>query len=279
MINDFDVQKASYRFIEARTKAKKTQEQLAAELDINPQTIKNYEKAGSTNAQNSCNSRTNAIAGMKIETLYKAAKLLNVSADYLLGLSDVKSSNPDIKNAVELTGLSEEDIVALALANRISQSYIPSQPAKGIWPVESYNPPADASMTYQKFVEETNLLQFVCPMPQEYYNDIRIFDEMALDLLRNLPSFIDDLIHAAIQDWSIVSDYRTLCKSPYACKTDVKQLSKDHHFAVENGYALMEASEYFDFLTQKIGRSIAGYLSAKLNSPASNLGNIKNSHD
>lgn len=113
MINDFDVQKASRRFIEARTKAKKTQEQLAAELDINPQTIKNYEKAGSTNAQNSCNSRTNAIAGMKIETLYKAAKLLNVSADYLLGLSDVKSSNPDIHTAVEITGLTEEAINSL----------------------------------------------------------------------------------------------------------------------------------------------------------------------
>lgn len=119
MINDFDVQKASCRFIEARTKAKKTQEQLAAELDINPQTIKNYEKAGSTNAQNSCNSRTNAIAGMKIETLYKAAKLLNVSADYLLGLSDVKSSNLDIKNAVELTGLSESSIHKLHSFNQI----------------------------------------------------------------------------------------------------------------------------------------------------------------
>lgn len=119
MINDFDVQKASCRFIEARTKAKKTQEQLAAELDINPQTIKNYEKAGSTNAQNSCNSRTNAIAGMKIETLYKAAKLLNISADYLLGLSDVKSSNLDIKNAVELTGLSESSVHKLHFFNQI----------------------------------------------------------------------------------------------------------------------------------------------------------------
>lgn len=119
MKSDFNVQKASCRFIEARTKAGKTQEQLAAELDINPQTIKNYEKAGSTNAQNSCNSRTNAIAGMKIETLYKAAKLLNVSADYLLGLSDVKSSNLDIKNAVELTGLSESSIHKLHFFNQI----------------------------------------------------------------------------------------------------------------------------------------------------------------
>ena len=122
MINDFDVQKASRRFIGARTKAKKTQEQLAAELDINPQTIKNYEKAGSANAQNSCNSRTNAIAGMKVETLYKVAKLLNVSADYLLGLSDVKSSNPDIKSAVELTGLSESSIHYLHFLNQIEST-------------------------------------------------------------------------------------------------------------------------------------------------------------
>lgn len=118
MKSDFNVQKASCRFIEARTKAGKTQEQLAAELDINPQTIKNYEKAGSTNAQNSCNSRTNAIAGMKIETLYKAAKLLNVSADYLLGLSDVKSPNTDIQTAVEITGLTERSIQCIVNQKR-----------------------------------------------------------------------------------------------------------------------------------------------------------------
>lgn len=233
-------------------------------LGVSPQAINQYK---------------NGESRPSLDNICKIADYYHVSVDYLLGRTEIKSPDYHISSAVEITGLSEEDIVALALANRISQSYIPSQPAKGIWPVESYNPPADASMTYQKFVEETKLLQFICPMPQEYYNDSRIIDEMALDLLRNLPSFIDDLIHAAIQDWSIVSDYRTLCKSPYACKTDVKQLSKDHHFAVENGYALMETSEYFDYLTQKIGRSIASYLSAKLNSPASNLGNTKNSHN
>lgn len=233
-------------------------------LGVSPQAINQYK---------------NGESRPSLDNICKIADFYHVSVDYLLGRTEIKSADYHISSAVEITGLSEEDIVALALANRISQSYIPSQPAKEIWPVESYNPPADVSMTYQKFVHETKLLQFICPVSQEYYNNSRVFDEMALDLLRHLPSCIDDLIHAVIQDWSIVSEYRTLCKSPYIRKPDVEHLSKEHQFAVENGYALMETGEYFDYLTQKIGRSIAGYLSAKLNSTASNLDNAKNSTD
>lgn len=115
MENDFDIRKASQRFIEIRVSGKKTQELLAEELGINTQTVKNYEKAGSPNTQNSHgDSRTNAIAGMKIETLYKMAKFFNVSADYLLGLSDVKTPDPDVKAAAKLTGLSVDSIKHLA---------------------------------------------------------------------------------------------------------------------------------------------------------------------
>lgn len=108
MLDNFDVYKASQRFIEIRTNAGKTQEQLAEELGVNSQTIKNYEKAGSPNAQStSSNSRVNAIAGMKIETLYKMAKLFNVSADYLLGLTNDPFPAP---RAVDALGLSSNTI-------------------------------------------------------------------------------------------------------------------------------------------------------------------------
>lgn len=111
MLDNFDIYKASQRFIEIRTNAGKTQEQLAEELGVNSQTIKNYEKAGSPNAQStSSNSRVNAIAGMKIETLYKLAKLFNVSADYLLGLSDIPTPDLDMQNAMRYTGLSQSAI-------------------------------------------------------------------------------------------------------------------------------------------------------------------------
>lgn len=111
---NFDIRKASARFALVRKTANLTQEKLADKLGINPQTIKNYEKAGSDNACYDENDpRINAIAGMKIETLYKMAQLCNVSADYLLGLSDIPSPDPNMQQAVEFTGLSQEALEAL----------------------------------------------------------------------------------------------------------------------------------------------------------------------
>lgn len=108
---EFDPKKASTRFIEVRTNNHLTQGELAEKLGVAEQTVKNYEKAGSPNvrdAQN--NARQNAIAGMKIETLFKMAKLFNVSADYLLGISHIPCTNPDMQSAIQYTGLSKEAI-------------------------------------------------------------------------------------------------------------------------------------------------------------------------
>lgn len=114
MQKDFDIRKASQRFIEIRVSEKKTQEQLAEDLGINTQTVKNYEKAGSPNAQNShSDSRVNAIAGMKIETLYKMAKLFKVSTDYLLGLSDIPTVDKDVQAVCNMTGLKDDYIYNL----------------------------------------------------------------------------------------------------------------------------------------------------------------------
>lgn len=104
----FDPKEASRRFIEVRTNNHLTQGGLAEKLGVAEQTVKNYEKAGSINIRDSQNNdRQNAIAGMKIETLFKMARMFNVSADYLLCLSD----DPRLAHsAVDELGLSEKTI-------------------------------------------------------------------------------------------------------------------------------------------------------------------------
>ena len=110
----FDVKEASRRFIEIRSAAGYTQEDLAERLSVSLQTIKNYEKAGSVNVLKvSKGDRENAIAGMKIETLFLMAKVFNVSADYLLGISETQTSDLDQKGIIEHTGLSEESVRTL----------------------------------------------------------------------------------------------------------------------------------------------------------------------
>lgn len=49
-----------------------------------------------------------------VKTLYKLTELFNVSADYLIGKTDVRSANIDIAGICNTTGLSEEAIIGLS---------------------------------------------------------------------------------------------------------------------------------------------------------------------
>lgn len=54
--------------------------------------------------------KSNAVAGMATKTLYVLAEYYNVSADYLLGFTDVKSPDMKIKEVCNYVGLSEEAV-------------------------------------------------------------------------------------------------------------------------------------------------------------------------
>lgn len=77
-----------------------TQKQLADELGVSRGTISFYEKAERT---------------ADIEFLVKAAEFFNVSVNYLLGKSKVRSVNTSVDDICEYTGLSEEAIEKLHL--------------------------------------------------------------------------------------------------------------------------------------------------------------------
>ncbi len=80
------------RLLNLREERGETQDQLAKAVGITRQSLSRYET----------NERT-----PNIELIYNIAKHYEVSADYLLGLSDVKSLDNRVQAACEVTGLSE----------------------------------------------------------------------------------------------------------------------------------------------------------------------------
>lgn len=82
-----------------------TQDELAEKLGISVQIVRNYEAAGENKGSGKV---PRAPAGMKLETLYKYAEFFKVSADWILGLSDVRSLDPNVQMVCEATGLCED---------------------------------------------------------------------------------------------------------------------------------------------------------------------------
>lgn len=88
----FNKQMFAERLKALREEKRLNQKELAAEIDISNGSISYYEKAERL---------------PDIETAYKLSKFFGVSADYLIGLTDVKTSNIDIKAICDYTGISE----------------------------------------------------------------------------------------------------------------------------------------------------------------------------
>lgn len=80
-----------------------SQEEIAKAIGITPQSLGRYEKGERK---------------PDIEVLKLIAKHFDVSADFLLGLSDNKTTDSDINNACNVTGLSEASINAIQIINK-----------------------------------------------------------------------------------------------------------------------------------------------------------------
>lgn len=94
--------------LKLREEREETQQQLADAIGITRQSLSRYET----------NERT-----PNIDLIYKVSKHYNVSADYLLGLSEIKSCDNKIQNACEATGLEESAIEKLQLINSMTDKY------------------------------------------------------------------------------------------------------------------------------------------------------------
>lgn len=87
------------------------------EIQIHRDTLKFYEaKKGHSKAGNN--------RAMKAEYLYCLADFYGVSVDYLLGRTDTRSPDADIKAVCEFTGLSEQAVTSLKAYSKKSVSFI-----------------------------------------------------------------------------------------------------------------------------------------------------------
>lgn len=98
------------RILTLRQNANERQEDLAQALNCNRGTIANYEKGART---------------PDAETLAQIAKHYNTTTDYIVGLSDVTTSDITVKEICDYTGLCEETINILHIreetTNRFSE--------------------------------------------------------------------------------------------------------------------------------------------------------------
>lgn len=119
MPNQFDIVLCSKRLRELRQERQISHQALADAIGVSKQVVINYEQAFINNgiSTNSPSDKTFAVAGMKIETLFKLAEYYNVSTDYLLGRTDVKTPDTSISGCTQLTGLSETSIRKLMELN------------------------------------------------------------------------------------------------------------------------------------------------------------------
>lgn len=100
-MTDYSMKRTGNIIKELREKAGESQEQLAIALNApNRETITRWE---------------NGARDLKREHIIAIAQHFNVSTDYLLGLSDIQTTDTDIQNACKVTGLSECAIFACGI--------------------------------------------------------------------------------------------------------------------------------------------------------------------
>lgn len=110
--------KFSYRLQSLIDKRKINQRTLAEELGLSTATVNAYLKPKKS---------TNEYTAPRADVLEMLAKFFNVSTDYLLGLSDTKSSNVKIVEICKMTGLSEEAICQLVRLKRMGRGDLISE--------------------------------------------------------------------------------------------------------------------------------------------------------
>lgn len=195
------------------------------EIDISVDSLKNYEVSKVPHVKAYKND------GMRVEYLRCLADFYNVSADYILGISEIKSADRGIQTIIKNTGLSEESATvlhSLYMAN---------------------NENSDSSM-----------IKSVLPIPANFSSE---GDYRYVAMLGQ--SFINDLIGSLTEDEMILRRYGALMTA-LILKTQQDTHGEKPAATTENpffsdGHIAVPVDDYICFLTREVSEEIYKYLS------------------
>lgn len=203
--------------------------------------------------------RTRAYAnqGMRAEYLRCFADFYGVSSDYLLGISEVKSADATMQATIKFTGLTEESIEILRLAQKTVETY---QHVKGLGSIENMNPDVKRLsdiMQQSGFVE-----RYQFPVMPSRDPDIPGYTQMCYDYANFLIDFVDIIISAVTTNGEIIDDYMRFCDHT-PCKkieTDEDRMGYIIGSCFSSGGVHITEPEYARFKAGEIAKSIDRYL-------------------
>lgn len=162
-----------------------------------------------------CNSSYGSVGGMATNTLYMLADYYEVSVDYLLGLSELRSTNDDFKIVHSLTGLPDKAIEEL-----------------GLW-LERAKNTEETQYTYETYKKAFDILIYL--IENELRNGLFIdlanflyFKENNKEIIAlNQPIINDDLSYTmTVKQWEALNKVQ-LDEKLYSIKKDIEEAEKD----------------------------------------------------
>lgn len=226
-------------------------------INISPDSLMNYEVSDKNHTKAYKN------LGMRVEYLRCLADFFEVSADYLLGTSDIRSVDPNIKMITELTGISEQCARALVLADKANREIYVKNPLLI---------PSDLRYEIYKLLEETGILQIITQEKTAekaiYSKYSRTYDEVIFYNIAFLSRYTDEMIKAFLSDEDTLKAYRKTVETfeyfPNGhAQTPPDGFTNDLKAMLEKGYTCIFPDEYIRFGIIAVAKAIEDYLRRK----------------
>ncbi len=190
-MNEFNSEEFGKRIMTLRESSGKSQEEICSNLGVTQQTLSRYEK-GQRQAS--------------LDFVVRASRFFNVSADYLLGLSDVSSVNEDIKTACKVTGLSEQAIKQLQYSNLLTTIEIAPNMYEKFKQIDALNYLLEQEYS-DLFLSELSATFKTCS-PLILTNDINNQDESE--------KYLSKFTSEEFKEWSYIHGIKMVNKAEYA---------------------------------------------------------------